>query len=195
MKKIFAPFLISLLIFPVLTLASCSTRSSVNEQCASNCEAAGGSYNSSDCSCSCPTGYYSPSDSSCSCVSNSYKGSEAEEDVFGDDTDSGGSSSGGSSSDSSTGGTVSSGSGVGISNPIDADSFQELVDMVVDWILDIAMVLAPLILVYGGFTYITAAGDTSKVTQAKKIILYAAIGFLLALLAKSLIGILKDLVV
>jgi hypothetical protein len=85
--------------------------------------------------------------------------------------------------------------GTGITNPIDAETFSDLVDLVIEWILNIAMVLAPLVIVYGGFTYITAAGDTSKMNQAKQIILYAVIGFILALLAWSLVGIFQDLVV
>ena len=81
-----------------------------------------------------------------------------------------------------------------IENPIEATTFTQLIDMIVKWILDIAMVLAPLVIVYGGLTYMTAAGDTSKVSQARKIILYAVLGFILALLASSLINIFKDLV-
>lgn len=187
MKKIILSFFIGLLIFPFFTLAACSTRSSVNSQCQSNCTGSNGTYNSSDCSCTCRTGFYSTS--SCSCLSNSYQGSEAESEVY--DGSSSESDSSDDSSDSETG--LGSSTGV-ISNPIDANSFAELVDMVVEWILDIAMVLAPLIIVYGGFTYITAAGDPAKMKTGKQIIIYAAIGFILALLASSLVGIFKDLV-
>jgi hypothetical protein len=136
-------------------------------------------YNYTTGACSCPSGY-----------------SSAEVDSFnesrgitsGSNNNSTGNVTGTNNSAGSTGLTSSTG---GISNPITASSFAELVDMVVAWILNIAMVLAPLIIVYGGFTYITAAGDTSKIGQAKKIILYAVIGFILALLAKSLVDIFK----
>ncbi|MFZ3054684.1 MAG: pilin [Minisyncoccales bacterium] len=82
-----------------------------------------------------------------------------------------------------------------LTNPITSTSFEALLESIIDWILNIAMVLAPLIIVCGGFVYMTAAGDTSKVSQGKNIVLYAVIGFVVALLAKSLIGIFKDLVV
>lgn len=202
MKKILLSLLISFFIFPLLVLAACDTRSSINEQNANNCSWSGGSWNSTTCTCSCPSGYYSEDGSGGSCISNSYKGSEAQESTFGGDDSSGGSSSGGSSSggssSGSTGGNISgptSSSKGTLSNPIDSQSFEDLLDKIIDWILDIAMVLAPLVIVYGGLVYITAAGDTSKISQAKKIILYAVLGFILALLAKSLIGIFKDLVV
>ena len=82
-----------------------------------------------------------------------------------------------------------------IANPIAATSFSDLISRIIDWIINVALILAPLIIVYGGFIYMTAAGDTSKISQAKNIILYAVIGFIIALLAKSLAGILAGLVV
>jgi cobalamin biosynthesis Mg chelatase CobN len=145
-------------------------------------------YNSSSDKCVCPTGYYSNEAST--------EGSTSSGSSSSGSSSSGSSSSGSSSSGSSSSGTTTitgpttASTGV-IANPITATSFTELVDAVIKWILDIAMVLAPLVLVYGGLTYITAAGDTSKMTQAKKIIIYAFIGFILALLAKSLVDIFK----
>jgi hypothetical protein len=82
-----------------------------------------------------------------------------------------------------------------IENPIESDTFAELVELIINWIINIALVLAPLIVVYGGFIYMTATGDTNKLSQGKNIILYAVIGFIVALLAKSLAGILTGLVV
>ncbi|HNY36070.1 MAG TPA: pilin [Candidatus Pacearchaeota archaeon] len=114
-------------------------------------------------------------------------------DTGGTGTNTGGTGSNTGGTGTNTGGTGSSTGG--ITNPISAETFGDLISMVVKWILDMAMVLAPLVIVYGGLTYMTAAGDTSKVNQAKQIILYAAIGLILALLAWSLIDILKGLVV
>ena len=82
-----------------------------------------------------------------------------------------------------------------IEKPIKSESFTELLQAIIEWITDIAVVIAPLIIVYGGFLHITSAGDPAKSSQGKKVILYAAIGLLVALLAKSLIGILKEIVV
>ena len=95
------------------------------------------------------------------------------------------------------GGTTTTGGSTGgtIPNPINSTSFTELFNAVIDWIINIALVLAPLIIVYGGFLHITSAGDPAKSSQGKKVILYAAIGLIVALLAKSLIGILEGIVV
>lgn len=82
-----------------------------------------------------------------------------------------------------------------IENPIQSESFTELFEVITKWITDIALVIAPLIIVYGGFLHITSAGDPAKSSQGKKVILYAAIGLMIALLARSLISILEEIVV
>jgi len=107
--------------------------------------------------------------------------------------DSEGDSEGGSGGE--TGGEASPCEPGKICNPIKYGTFTALFDAIIDWIINIALVLAPLIIVYGGLLHITAAGDPAKSTQGKKVILYAAIGLIVALLAKSLIGILEGLVV
>lgn len=107
---------------------------------------------------------------------------------------SGGSSTSGSTSEGTTT-TEGSGGGATIPNPLGHESFTALFEAIIDWIIDIALVLAPLIIIYGGFLHITSAGDPAKSSQGKKVILYAAIGLIVALLAKSLIGILEGIVV
>ena len=82
-----------------------------------------------------------------------------------------------------------------IENPIKSESFTELFEVITKWITDIALVIAPLIIVYGGFLHITSAGDPAKSSQGKKVILYAAIGLIIALLARSLISVLEEIVV
>jgi hypothetical protein len=54
-----------------------------------------------------------------------------------------------------------------IENPIKSESFTELFEAIIKWITDIALVIAPLIIVYGGFLHITSAGDPAKSSQEK----------------------------
>jgi len=81
-----------------------------------------------------------------------------------------------------------------ISNPISAGSFNELLQRLLDWILNIALVVAPLVIVYAGFLHVTAMGDMAKITKARNIILFASIGFIVALMAKSLIALFVNLI-
>lgn len=55
-------------------------------------------------------------------------------------------------------------------------------------------VVAVVMVIYGGFRYVTSGGDSSGVTSAKNTILYAIIGLVVAALAYALINfVLADL--
>ena len=55
---------------------------------------------------------------------------------------------------------------------------------VTNWIFYIMTLIAVLMIIYGGFVYITAAGDPAKATSGKSILTFAIIGLAIALLAK-----------
>jgi len=158
-------------------------------------------YNYSTGLCDCPTGY---SSTAVEYFNNTVtdENFDASEGVSGTGSSSGSGSGGvGSGGSWSVGGSYTSGNSGGstnitmptvtstgiLANPIKATSFAALIQGIVDWIINVALVLAPLVIVFGGFIYMTAAGDTNKVSQGKQIILYAVIGFIVALLAKSLV--------
>jgi len=55
---------------------------------------------------------------------------------------------------------------------------------VTNWVFYIMTVVAVLMIVFGGFTYLTAAGDPGKAGKGKGILMYAIIGLAIALIAK-----------
>ena len=55
---------------------------------------------------------------------------------------------------------------------------------VTNWVFYIMTLIAVLMIVFGGFTYITAAGDPAKAGKGKSILTYAIIGLAIALIAK-----------
>lgn len=63
----------------------------------------------------------------------------------------------------------------------------ELIATAVDWFLYIVGALAVIMIIYGGFRYITSGGDSSGVTNAKNTILYAIIGLIVAVLAYAIV--------
>lgn len=64
-----------------------------------------------------------------------------------------------------------------------------LITNIVRWIMGIIGALAVAFIVYGGFIYITSGGDEKKVAQAKNILLYAIIGFVITVLAQVILWI------
>ena len=55
-------------------------------------------------------------------------------------------------------------------------------------IIAILGILATIIIIYGGFQYMTSAGDSSKTKKAKDIILYAVIGLVICALAAAIVN-------
>ena len=79
-------------------------------------------------------------------------------------------------------------------SPIGHKTFGDLIDAIIKFIFNIALVLAPLFIVIGGFYFVAAAGDPSKIETGKKIIFYTLIGFLIILISRGLVVVLKDLI-
>lgn len=61
-------------------------------------------------------------------------------------------------------------------------ALEKIADMIF-WILIVAVIIA---VVWAGLLFVTAAGNTDKIEQARHIILYAVIGLVVALLAYGL---------
>ena len=70
----------------------------------------------------------------------------------------------------------------------DNTSPTQLVGTVVNWFLFFVGAVAVIMLIYGGFKYITSGGDSSNVTSAKNTILYAVIGLVVVVLAGTIIN-------
>jgi len=81
---------------------------------------------------------------------------------------------------------------VEIENPLEADTFAELVDSLVNIIFMLAMAIAPLMIIIAGFYFVTAAGEPARITTAKQIIFWTLIGLLIVLCAKGIIALFNE---
>ncbi len=70
----------------------------------------------------------------------------------------------------------------------------QTVYVVTDWMFYLLTILVVFMVIYGGFAYITAAGDPEKAGKGKKILTYAIIGLAIALLAKIIPSVVKFIV-
>lgn len=80
-----------------------------------------------------------------------------------------------------------------IQPPIEYNSVEEVIGAIVDWVYRIALVLAPLMIMIGGFYLITAAGDPERVNTGKKIITWTIVGIVVVLLATSVKLVLENI--
>ena len=86
------------------------------------------------------------------------------------------------------------GAAISFINPIRFKTFGELIGAIINFIFNIALVIAPIMFIISGFYFITAAGDPAKIKTAKDIIWYAVIGLVVVLLAKGLIQVLEQVI-
>ena len=68
-----------------------------------------------------------------------------------------------------------------------SSSVDEIVKLIINLFSWVVGVVAVIMIIYGGFQYITAAGDTTKVGNAKNTILYALIGLVIVALAQVIV--------
>ncbi len=61
-------------------------------------------------------------------------------------------------------------------------SLFSILTSVVNWAITFIGILAVIIFIYGGFIYLTSQGESDKIEQAKKIILYAVVGVIVSIL-------------
>jgi type IV secretion system pilin len=62
-------------------------------------------------------------------------------------------------------------------------SIRVLIVRMVNYFLGFLGLLAVIMVIYGGVTYVTSAGEDEKIQNAKKIIMYALIGLIIILLS------------
>ena len=82
---------------------------------------------------------------------------------------------------------------IAIENPITATSFETVVGNSIDFVFKIAIVLAPLMVVVGGFLLVTAGGNLEQVKRAKNLLIWTAVGLLVVLLSKGILAIINQI--
>jgi len=78
-----------------------------------------------------------------------------------------------------------------LDNPLDFDTFGELIDNIISFIFTLSIILAPILLVVAGIMFLFAGGDPAKVQKAKKLILYTIIGFTIIALSKLFVELIQ----
>ncbi|MDO8470524.1 MAG: pilin [bacterium] len=79
-----------------------------------------------------------------------------------------------------------------IDNPLKATTLLELLNNIINLIFNLAIVITPLMVVIGGFMFVTGSGDAKKLSDAKTLLLWTAIGFAVILLSRGLVAALLD---
>lgn len=75
---------------------------------------------------------------------------------------------------------------VELENPIEADTFQELVEAILEVVVAIGTPIAILAIIYSGFLFVSARGNSEKLVKAREAFMWTIIGVAILLGAKLL---------
>ncbi len=64
----------------------------------------------------------------------------------------------------------------------------QTIQTIINWILAVLGIVAVIMVIIGGFTYMTSQGDPGKTKRARDTILYGIIGLVIALLAFAIVN-------
>lgn len=107
----------------------------------------------------------------------------------------GGGTGGGTSGGDRTGKTKTYGFDLTEDNPLKggASDFTSLVKIIAQWIFNLAIPIAVAMIVYSGILFLTAAGETAKVTKAREVLKYAVIGLAIILIGSGFVTLIQSI--
>ena len=80
-----------------------------------------------------------------------------------------------------------------IKNPLKYTEIDQIIMAIAGFVFQIALILAPLMLIIAGFLFVTSMGEPEKVRKAKDLALYTIIGLVIVLLARGLVTLIAQI--
>jgi hypothetical protein len=81
-----------------------------------------------------------------------------------------------------------------ICNPLRTTSFVGIINNILTLLFNFALVLSPIMIVVAGIMFVTAGGSPDRVSTAKRILLWTVVGFVIVILARGLIAVLRIII-
>lgn len=72
------------------------------------------------------------------------------------------------------------------------EDIEKLLNKTADWLFTFLLVFAVMGILYGGFTYAAAGGDTEKLTKARWIVIGSLIGAAVGILSKTILKVITS---
>lgn len=66
-------------------------------------------------------------------------------------------------------------------------SFGELINAVIDFLFTLSLLIVPLVIIIAGYFFVFSEGKAENIEKAKKLFIYALVGFVIILLAKGFV--------
>lgn len=82
---------------------------------------------------------------------------------------------------------------LGFFDPLGGKDFTQIIANILTWLLRLASILVPIIIVIGAFQMLLSQGKPDSITTGKKTILYAVIGYIIILISKGIVSIVENI--
>ena len=84
---------------------------------------------------------------------------------------------------------------VTIKNPLKTESLTDLLENIYNYVVDFAIAISSVIIVWAGYLFLSAEGDEEKIKKAKRLLTWAVIGLVVSILAKGIALVIEKILV
>ncbi len=77
-------------------------------------------------------------------------------------------------------------------NPLSVESWEELLNRIINYLIYLAIPVCSLAILYGGWKMISSEGNEEAISEGKKVLKWAIIGFIIIILAKGIALAIKE---
>lgn len=81
----------------------------------------------------------------------------------------------------------------GLQNPLEADSFAELIEDIIDWVANIGILIAVGMIIYSGVLFMIAGGKDEDITKAKKTLTWSLVGLAILIMGKNWVTLVRSI--
>ncbi len=74
----------------------------------------------------------------------------------------------------------------------DITDVNSLINRIINLLVKLAIVIAPILIIYAGFLYITAAGNEQTIQRAHRVLIWSLIGLAVVILATGIPALIKE---
>ena len=75
-----------------------------------------------------------------------------------------------------------------LTNPLPTDDVPQLIGLIIKYLMGLLGSVALVMFLYGGFLWLTAAGEATKVTKGKETLIWAALGLVIIFASYSIVN-------
>ena len=80
-----------------------------------------------------------------------------------------------------------------LNNPIGTTDFTKLAESIIEWIVNIGILIAVFMIIYSGILFMISRGNDEDITKAKKALMWSLIGLAILIMGKTWITLIKSI--